>query len=39
VVQLASGERGFNENSWVGQTLAIGDEVSLSITGALAGVA
>jgi MOSC domain-containing protein len=33
VVQLASGERGFKENSWVGQTLAIGDEVRLSITG------
>jgi uncharacterized protein YcbX len=33
VVQLASGERSFKENSWVGQTLAIGDAVSLSITG------
>jgi hypothetical protein len=33
VVQLASGEKGFAENAWVGHTLAIGDEVSLSITG------
>jgi uncharacterized protein len=33
VVQLASGEKGFAENVWVGHTLAIGDEVSLSITG------
>jgi uncharacterized protein YcbX len=33
VVQPASGERGFIENSWVGHTLAIGDEVRLSITG------
>ena len=33
VVQLASGEKGFAENGWVGHTLAIGDEVSLSITG------
>ena len=33
VVQLASGEKGFAENGWVGRTLAIGDEVSLSITG------
>ena len=32
VVQLASGEKGFAENAWVGHTLAIGDEVSLSIT-------
>src|SRR5918996_839926 len=31
VVQLASGEKGFAENAWVGHTLAIGDEVSLSI--------
>src|SRR5207302_6358868 len=33
VVQLASGEKRFAENAWVGHTLAIGDEVSLSITG------
>lgn len=32
VVQLASGGKGFAENAWVGHTLAIGDEVSLSIT-------
>lgn len=33
VVQLASGEKGFAENAWVGHTLAIGDEVRLSVTG------
>jgi uncharacterized protein YcbX len=33
VVQPASGERGFIENTWVGHTLAVGDEVRLSITG------
>jgi uncharacterized protein len=33
VVQLASGEKGFAENAWVGHTLVLGDEVSLSITG------
>ena len=33
VVQLGSGEKGFAENVWVGHTLAIGDEVRLSITG------
>ncbi len=33
VVQPDSGERGFIEDSWVGHTLAIGDEVRLSITG------
>ena len=33
VVQVASGEKGFAENGWVGQTIAIGDEVRLSITG------
>ncbi len=33
VVQPASDERGFIENSWVGHTLAIGNEVRLSITG------
>ena len=36
VVQLASGEMGFVENAWVGHTLAIGDEVNLSITGSCA---
>jgi uncharacterized protein YcbX len=33
VVQLASGEKGFVENAWIGNTLAIGDEVRLRITG------
>src|SRR6266478_1969668 len=33
VVQLASGEKGFAENTWVGHTLAIGAEVRLNITG------
>ena len=33
VVQMASGERGFAENSWVGHTLAIGTDVRLNITG------
>jgi uncharacterized protein len=33
VVQLVSDEKGFAENVWVGHTLAIGDEVRLSITG------
>jgi uncharacterized protein YcbX len=33
VVQLASGEKGFAENAWVGHTLAIGDEVRLDVTG------
>ena len=33
VVQLAAEETGFAENAWVGHTLAIGDAVSLSITG------
>ena len=33
VVLPASGETGFIENSWVGDTLAIGDEVRLNITG------
>src|SRR6266699_4273700 len=32
VVQPASGGTGFIENSWVGHTLAIGDEVRLSVT-------
>ena len=33
VVEPASGEKGFVENEWLGHTLAIGDEVRLSITG------
>ncbi len=33
VVEIAHGEKDFVENSWVGQTLAIGDAVRLSITG------
>src|SRR5216117_3688127 len=33
VVQLASGEKGFAENAWVGHTLAIGTVVRLNITG------
>jgi uncharacterized protein len=33
VVEAASGESGFVENAWVGQALAIGDEVRLSIEG------
>jgi uncharacterized protein YcbX len=33
VVQLTSGEKGFAENAWIGQTLAIGDGVRLNITG------
>jgi uncharacterized protein YcbX len=33
VVQLASGEKGFPENSWVGHTLAIGTAVRLNIIG------
>ena len=33
VVQLASGEKGFAENAWVGHTLAIGTAVRLNITG------
>ena len=33
VVQLASGEKGFAENAWVGHTLAIGKAVRLNITG------
>ena len=33
VVQLASGGKGVVDNAWVGHTLAIGNEVSLSITG------
>ncbi|MGH7412443.1 MAG: MOSC domain-containing protein [Candidatus Methylomirabilis sp.] len=33
VVEPASGEKGFLENDWIGHTLALGDEVRLSITG------
>jgi uncharacterized protein YcbX len=33
VVQLASAEKGFAENAWVGHTLAIGTAVRLNITG------
>ena len=33
VVAPASGEKNFVENAWIGHTLAIGDEVRLSITG------
>ena len=33
VLKPASGERTFVENAWVGHTLAIGDEVRVSITG------
>jgi len=33
VVEPASGEKNFVENTWIGHTLAIGDEVRLSITG------
>ncbi len=33
VVKLASGDKGFAENGWVGHTLAIGTGVRLNITG------
>jgi uncharacterized protein len=33
VVATAPDQEGFVENDWIGQTLAIGDEVSLQITG------
>ena len=33
VIRLASDEAGFIEDEWVGRTLAIGDEVRLSVTG------
>jgi uncharacterized protein len=33
VVQLASGEKGFAENAWVGHTLVVGDSVRLNISG------
>lgn len=32
VVQLASGEKGFAENAWVGHTVAVGEAVRLKIT-------
>jgi len=33
VVETASAERDFVENAWIGQVLAIGDSVRLSVTG------
>lgn len=33
VVETANGARGFVENGWIGHTVAIGDEVRLTITG------
>jgi uncharacterized protein YcbX len=33
VLETAIGDKDFVENAWIGQTLAIGDEVRLSITG------
>jgi uncharacterized protein YcbX len=33
VVETAPGGQGFVENAWIGHTLALGDEVRLSITG------
>lgn len=33
VVEPPAGEKGFVENAWVGRTVAIGDEVRLSVTG------
>ena len=33
VVEVASGEKGFIEDAWIGHTLAIGEKVHLSITG------
>src|SRR5207248_1039139 len=33
VVETASEEKGFVENTWIGQTLAVGEEVRLRITG------
>ena len=33
IVQTASGERGFVENGWVGQTLALGSDVRVKVTG------
>jgi len=34
VVEIGDGEKDFVENGWIGQTLALGDTVRLSITGA-----
>jgi uncharacterized protein YcbX len=33
VVEPSSGEKNFIENDWIGHTLALGDEVRLSVTG------
>jgi uncharacterized protein YcbX len=33
VVEPGAGEKNFDENKWIGHTLAIGDDVRLSITG------
>ncbi len=33
VVELASGEKGFVENAWIGRTVAIGGDVRLKVTG------
>ena len=33
VVETANGEKDFVENAWIGQVLAIGDAIRLSITG------
>jgi uncharacterized protein len=33
VVQLASGEKSFAENAWVGHSLIVGDDVRLDVTG------
>ena len=33
VVETSSGERNFVEDAWIGQVLAIGDSVRLSVTG------
>ncbi len=33
VVEMSAGEQGFVEQTWIGQTLAIGDEVRLKISG------
>lgn len=33
VVELASGEKGFVENAWIGRRVAIGTEVRLNLTG------
>ncbi len=33
VVEVATGEKGFVENAWIGRTIAIGNEVRFNITG------